>query len=102
MLVREKISHAKHAIFAFREKLRLAISTPIYQFAYFAELFGLPPLLHSSALICSSTSALSASSAVISCMISFGLRCVTSSPAFGFLTERSQVPLLALGIWTVQ
>ena len=46
-----------------------------------------------------STSALSASSAAISSMISSGLRCAISSPPFGFFTERSKVCLVdALGV----
>ena len=43
------------------------------------------------ALMFASTSALSASKAAISFIMASGLRCVISSPPFGFLTERSNV-----------
>ena len=57
----------------------------------FAQRFPCPPLLHSSALMLPSTSALSAFSAAISSMISCGLRCVISSPPLGFFTDKSKV-----------
>src|SRR5712692_9923659 len=60
-------------------------------FGDLAELLCLPAGLHSSALIFPSTSALSASSAAISSIISSGLRCTTASSPFGFFTERSKV-----------
>jgi hypothetical protein len=47
---------------------------------YVTEGSGLPPIFHSSALILSSTSALSASSVAISSRMSCGLRWVTCSP----------------------
>src|ERR1700730_15456772 len=74
---------------------RLGCAT-VHDFAHLAQRLRLPALLHSSALILASTSALSASSAAISSKILSGLRCVTSSPPFGFLTERSKVPLSIL------
>ena len=61
-----------------------------------AEPLYFPSVLHSSPRMVCSTSALSASSAAISSMISSGLRCVTSSPPLGFFTERSNVVLSML------
>src|SRR6185437_11859278 len=50
-----------------------------------------PALSHSSVLMLPSTSALSASSAAISSMISSRLRYAISSPPLGFFTERSKI-----------
>src|ERR1017187_8157966 len=58
--------------------------------------------LHNSPRIVRSTAALSASSAAISSIIACGLRCVTSSPPFGFFTDRSKVAASMLLASTVQ
>ena len=58
-------------------------------FKNFTQRLRFPPLPHSTPLLLPSTSALSASSAAISFMMSCGLRCAISSPPLGFFTERS-------------
>src|SRR5689334_18880429 len=65
------------------------------ELAQLTQRLRFPPVLHSSrVLILPNASALSASSAAISSIISCGLRCFISSPPFGFFTDRSKVFLL--------
>src|SRR5260370_40845981 len=60
-------------------------ASPDNQLANVAEKCGRE--FHNSPRMVSSAAALSAASAAISPMMSSGLRCTTSSPPFGFLTE---------------
>ena len=63
----------------------------VLKFQYVAESFNFPSLPHNNPRIPSRISALSASSAAISAMMSCGSRKAASSGLLGFFTERSKL-----------